>query len=201
MGKSYIQLGQADVYVSIPAGNDSQGTVGWFWWYPNSHTKLQPASGDNALWGWSTNTQYISGLRSGLAVQAKELGKDYTNKMQRFLDGIVLDAPMPFLAGLKNRISGERWDIGTLGSQYASFPAQWGSQYGTWVLVDVSGLAITNETDVTAYIDPSTLFVNYSGPVVTGWRANYDFFSPIVDSVKVYLNNGDVISGVLPNYP
>lgn len=199
MGESYVRLGQIKLYVNVPPATKTDGSSQWYWWFPSKHTGLSPQGGDAQLWGWSSNTQYISGLRSGLAAQAEKLGRDYANTLQERQKTYITNAPMPFLASVKNYVSGVRWSFNLLEEQYRTFNAQYGHYYDCYIFINVSGVARTNEANIEAWIDPESLTGVLDGPYVTGWRSSYNTFNPNSDSVKVFLSDGQEISGFVDN--
>lgn len=199
MGQTLIKLGQINIDAYIAAGTYGDGSSNFHWWSPSKYTGLSPQGGEAQLFGWATNTQYMSGLKSGLVAQAQKLGSDFANRMQSQHKAFVIKDPTIYFGSLKNIQSGVRYGRGQLPAEDKNFKALYGLNYGRFVNIDLSGVAKTDENNVTAYIVPNSITGFLSGPYVTGSFVNYSLFNTSSDTIKVYLSDGTVKSGILGN--
>ena len=197
MGQTLIKLGQINIDSYVIAGTYGDGSSNYYFWQPSKYTGLSPEGGENQLFGWATNTQYMSGLKSGLVAQAEKLGSEFSNRIHH-KPFVIRNATMYF-GSFKNVQSGVRYGRGLLPSEDKNFKSLHGLNHSSWVYIDVSGLAKTNENNVTAYIDPKSITGFLRGPHITGTYVDYSLFNTNRDEIKIYLSDGTVKSGILAN--
>ena len=199
MGQTLIKLGQINIDAYVAAGTYSDGSSNFHWWIPSKYTGLSPQGGEAQLFGWATNTQYMSGLKSGLVAQAEKLGDDFASRIQSQHKRLIIDHPTIYFGSLKNIQSGMRYGRGGLSAADKGFRSLYGLNYGVFVNVDVSGLAKTDENNVTAYIDPTSITGFLRGPYITGTLVTYSIYNTSADTIKIFLSDGTVKSGILAN--